>query len=467
MASTSRVKSLIVRASTAAERRTMRQAFWMGTALAVQVLSGLAMMSLYARILGVEGLGILSVLFAVTGLIYGFAAMPGGNVITIFATRAVAEGRPDEGVRVFRFALAASLGPALIAYAVLVGLTFTAGHLLNIGEDAKDIMLLYGSVGVLTAMNMEALAVLRLADRVQLHLLVTVASRLAGVGLLAAVWSTGGGMTEVVLVNVAMAAVDGLGMFAAAALSAPLAGLSGFLRSASFKVPPDMARFYAGAFWNLKITNLVDNMDVILLAQFAGAADVGLYRPARRIVDMARHPIGLIPNAVKPEYSSQWYTGQGAALRRTTLRVTVLASALAVAGFGLLAVFREPIIRLVLGEEFSGVAPLMLILILGALPTAAAYRLLPEATGRIGPSLLSGIARLAVFLAAMAWLVPKYGAAGTAWARTLSALVGVLVITPFAISILRQSYRLRRPQHQGEAEVSLSSSERKVKLPRR
>ena len=439
------MQSLIARALSASERRVSRQSFWMYAALAVEVLTGLATVSLTARILGVEGLGVLAVIAAVAGLVYGFAAMPGGVVVTTFVTRAVAEGRPAEAASVFRFALAASLGLALIAYAVIAVLAFTAGHLLNVGQEVRDVLLLYGVAGVLTAVNSESLAALRLADRVQLHLLVTVASRVVRAGLLAWVWWAGGGLTEVVLTHIAASAVNGLGMFASAALSAPLAGLAGFLRSASLKVPLDVMRFQAATFWRSSTDALVDNMDAILLAQFAGAADVGLYRAARQIVDMARRPIGLIPNMARLEYSRHWYSGRGAELRRSALRVTVWSMTLAAAGFGLLAVFREPVIRLLLGDEFSGAAPLLLILTLGALPVAAAFRMLPAAAGRVWPPLVTGTAALAVFLAAMLLLAPAYGATGAAWARTLFALTDLLLVTPFAVAVLRQSYRLRRP----------------------
>ncbi len=410
----------------------------MNATLVVQVLGGLTTMSLSAPILGAEGLGVLA---AVAGLLYGLGASE--DTVTTFVTRGVVEGKPEEAASIFRFTLAVALGWALIAYAVIAVLAFTAAGLLRIDQDHRDVMLLYGVAGILTAMNGEALAALRLADRVQLGLAVTVASTGVRVGLLTAIWLAGGGIIEVVLVYVTAAAVRGLGMFAAAVVSAPLAGLVGFLRSAPLKVPPEVVRFRAGGGGcGSSLSALTDNTDVILLGQFAGAADVGLYRAARTIVDTARRPIGLVSNAVKPEYSRQWYSGRGASLRRTALRVTVWSVAVAVAGFGLLAVFREPIIRLSLGDAFSGAAPLLLILILGALPVAAAFRMLPAATGHVWPSLLSRTAGLAVFLAAMLWLGPEYGAEGAAWARAMLFLVAFLVITPFAISILRQSYRL-------------------------
>ncbi len=446
------MQSLIARVLSASERRVARQSFWMGASLAVEVLTGLATVALTTRILGLEGLGVLAVIAAIAGLIYGFAVMPGGGVVTTFVTRAVAEGRYGEAARVFRFALAASLGLALLAYAVIAFLAFTAAGMLEIDPAHKNAMLLYGLCGLLTSVHGESRTALRLADRMQSYLAVTVASRGTGAGLLAVVWLTGGGLTEVVLAYVASAAVNGLGMFAAAAAAAPLAGLAGFLRSASLKVPPDVARFQAATFWGASIDALVNNMDTILLAHFTAAADVGLYRAARGIVEIARRAIGLVPNTAQPEYSRQWYSGQGAELRRSAFRFTVWSMTLFIVGFGLLAVFREPIIRLLLGGEFSGAAPLLLILILGALPVAAAFRMLPAAAGRVWPPLVTGTAALAVFLPAMLLLAPEYGATGAAWARTMFALTGLLLVTPFAFAVLRQSYRLRQVEGQGEAE---------------
>ncbi len=179
-------------------------------------------------------------------------------------------------------------------------------------------------------------------------------------------------------------------------------------------------------------------MDAILLAQFAGAADVGLYRAARGIVEMARHPIGLLPNLAQPEYSRQWYSGQGAELRRSVFRITAWSMTVFIAGFALLAVFRESIIRLPLGGEFSGAAPLLLILIPGALPVAAAFRMLPAAAGCVWLLLVTGTAALAIFLTALL-LAPEYGATGAAWARTLFALTGLLLVIPFALAMLCQS----------------------------
>lgn len=439
-----RAKSLIAWMLPASERRVVRQALWIYAIRAVQILGGLATLPLSVRILGLEGFSVLTVIIAVARLIYGLVPTSGGETITTFVMRSVAEGR-SEAVSIFRFTLIASLGLSLVAYAVLAVLTFTAGSLLEIDPEYRHLMLLYGMVGLLTAVNRESQAVLRLADRLQLGLGINVAVTLGRIGLLAAVWLTAGGIMEIVLAYVAVSAVNGLGMFAVATASAPRAGLAGFWRSMSIKVPPEVMRFYAGRYWEAGInTVLINNLDILLLARFADSADVGLYGAARRLVNIARETIAPIRAGATVEYSRLWYSGRGAELRRVVFSTTVLASALFAAGFGLLALFREPIIRLFLGDEFAGAAPLLLIAILGTFPSALAFISLPAALGRVGPIILSATVRLAVFLATLLWMVPEYGAEGMAWARTISGLIGFLIIASFASSILRQSFRLGR-----------------------
>ncbi len=425
------------------DRRVTRQTLWLGAIMAVQLLSGLAQVSISARILGPEGFGVLAVIISVTSLVHALASVPGGNAVTTFVTRSVAEGRPEEASRILRFTLAVSLGLSLVAYAIIAALIFTATGLLGIGESFVGAALLFGVVGVFMATQTETSAVLRMSDRVSLGLAVALASTLIRVGLIVLAWQTGGGLTDVVLAYVAGAAVYGAGMLAATVASARQAGIPGLLASQSLRVPRDVVSFQAGNYGRSSIGALTQNMDFVLLAHFSGVADVGLYRGARQIMDMARRPFHLLRGAIQPEYSKQWYSGQGAALRRTVFRFTIFSVALAGAGLGVLAVFRESITRLILGPEFSGAAVLLLILIPGAfIASTGVYSILPVATGRVWPLLISEIAGLGISAAAIVWLAPMFGAEGVAWARTTYSLVSALVILPFAILIIRQSYRI-------------------------
>ncbi|MYK89182.1 MAG: lipopolysaccharide biosynthesis protein [Acidobacteria bacterium] len=427
------------------DRRVASQTFWMGAMTATTVMGGLVQTFFSARILGPEGFGVLAVIVAVAGLVQLILSVPGGDTVTTFVTRAVLEGRRDEAESILRFALIVSQGLSLAACGIIAGLAITAEALLGIDDAHGGAMLLYSLTVVFSATGSEAMAVLRLANRVPMGLAVTVAAVIVRLGLHVAVWLTGGGLLGVVFAHVAGAAVQGGGMLLAAAASASRAGMPGLPHSLSVRVPPDVMKFQSGMFARTTVGALNRHLDTILLTQFAGVADIGLYRGGRRIVDVAKEPLKKMQLGVKVEYSRLWFSGEGPALRRMTLRFTLLSTALAAAGFGLLAVGHEWIIRLILGPEFSGVGPLLLILLVGAFADASLSMatVLPIAAGRNWSLLLLGVLRLTVFALAVTWLAPHYGAAGAAWARTAAALVYVAAAIPCIASVLRQPPRPR------------------------
>ena len=428
------------------DRRVARQTLQMGAITAVQILGGLAQIAISARILGPEGFGVLAVIIAVAFLVHLLLAVPGGEAVTAFVTRAVEEKRPDEASRILRFTMVVSLGLSLIAYAFIAVIVLMASNLLGIEDAHRDIVLMYGVVGIFLATRTESLAVLRLSDRVSLGLAITLAGVLTRVALLGIVWLNGGGLFEVVLAHIAGVVVSGVGMLVAATVSAPRAGIPDFLRSSSLKVPPDVVRFQAGVFGRSTVSALAYNIDTLLIGQFTGAADVGLYRAARQITDTGHYPFQPLKDGVQLQYSKQWYSRQGGALRRTSLLFSLASFALAVVLFGLLAIFHQPIAWFLLGEEFSGVAPLMLIMIFGAfaLNSISALTALPAAVGRVWPLLAAEMGGLAVFVALIVWLVPLRGAEGAAWANTTYYGVIALILIPFIISTLRQSRRLQQ-----------------------
>ena len=437
---------LIARLLPASDRRSARQTFQMGAITAVQLLGGLAQLTLSARILGPEGFGILAIIVAVAALVHGLLAAPGGEAVTTFVTRAVAEKRPCETSCILRFTIAMSLGLSLVAYALIAVLVVTASSLLGIEYAYRDVALMYGVVGVFLATRTECLAVLRLSDRLSLGLAIVLAGVAIRTALLGTAWLQGGGLFEVVLAHIAGVAVSGAGMLVAAAVSAPRAGITGFLSSPSLDVPADVVRFQTGVFGRSSVSALAYNVDTLLVAQLTGVAEVGLYRAARQIIETGHHPFQPLKDGVQLQYSRQWYSGQGAALRRTSLLFGLASLISAVALFGLLAIFHQPIAWFFLGDEFSGGAPLLLIMIFGAFAvnSISALTVLPAAVGRAWPMLAAEIGGFATFVAGIVWLVPLYGAEGAAWANTTYYSAIALILVPFIVATLRRSRRLRQ-----------------------
>ena len=417
---------------------------WMAAILAIQFLGSIVQLLLITRILGLEGFGVLALFIAVTSLSYGMMSMPGHEAITTYVTRSMVNKEWEESARILRFIFLACLALALLTYVLLFIFSYPVSHILGIDNIHVDAMLIYGISGICMATHRESMAVLRLADRLRWGFAVIGAAILLQfIGLLVTL-VLNGDLIMVVLTLVAGACVNGFGMLLAAAVSTQILGITKLMSSWSVKIPKDIIRYQAVSFFQAKIGTLGGNIDMLLLGALTNPSQVGLYRAASRILAITRMPFQPIAPALQAEYSRRWYAREGAALRSSARRFTILALALAVSGYLLLLIFHRPIINIMLGEEFADSARLLIIMIPGALvfTSITALYILPAATGRAMPSLVWHLAALATQVCALLFLLPQYGAIGAAWANTLYFLVWGVVAIPFAVSVLRRSYHL-------------------------
>ena len=449
----------------ASDQRAARQSFWLGAITAAQLLTALAQLSLCARILGPEGLGALFIIIAVTSLLYGLLTLPGDEVIVTWVTRSLAEGRREQAARILRYALGAALGMRLVAYGVIalaapvVSDVFTGGELADRYRGLFDVTpadgglaqaegayvtptLVYAASGVLNGIHGESLAVLRLADRLHLGLAAVAAGGLARVAVLATVLAAGGGLLMVTVASAVGAGVGGVALCLAMMTSLRPAGLPGAARSLSVVVPRDVVRFQVSNFGRSAVESLSRHIDVLLIAGLTNVTQLGLYRAAHQMVDAARRPFEALAKGVQGEYSRLWFSSDDAAVRRLLVRFTALALALGALGYGSIAVLHEPVIRIVLGPDFADAARPLLVMIPGGFVFAsvASLHVLPAATGRAMPHLVSISAALAAQVVALVALTPTWGASGTALASTIYFLVFAAVIVPFALATFRRHH---------------------------
>ncbi len=429
----------------ASDRRAARQTLWLGAITAVQALAGIVQLTFSARILGPEGFGILAIVIAAASLVFGIATMPGEEIITTYVTRSVARGKPEEAGRVLRLAMGSALGMRLLCYGLIAAGTHIAAGLLGLVDNVYVLpMLLYSVTGVFTSVSGESVAVLRLADRLQLGFAVMVASALSGAVVLVWAWSAGGGLLMVIMSSVAKTAVLGAGMALSVALSAGRAGVPGFLRSLSVKVPRDIRRFQIASFGRSSVEALHVHADALLLAGLTGTVQVGLYRAARYIIDATKLPFLALAQALQVEYSRHWFGAGGAGVRNLSRRFTALAVAAGAAGYGLLLAFHQPIIRILLGPDFAEAASPLLFMLPGAFifTGIAALYVVPTATGRATPHLVAMSAAVAAQAIVIVLLAPSHGANGAAWAATAHSLVFAATMIPFVVPTLRQTRKI-------------------------
>lgn len=422
------------------DRRVARQTFWLGASSVIALVGGIVQVAFVARMLGVQGYGALAAIAALCALVHGFMAIPGGDMVTTFVTRAVTSGRREEAARIVRFSVGVSLGMSVIGYALIAALTLAAVELLGISDNETytNATLLYGVVGILNAPTLESQAMLRLADRVSLVSAVALVVTIARAGLIVSVWYADGGLLSVVFVQVVSAALNSAGLMLAAAISARRAGVYGLFQSASMTVPPNVLRFQFGSFAASAIGTLRTNLDTLLVAHLAGAAEAGLYRASRQIVDYAKMPFKQLSIAARAEFSRLWYADDMAGLRAMAFKFGSVCATLALVAFGLLALLREHITTTLLGDEFTAAATLVLVMALGAAVASSISPLagIPSAAGKIRPTVVSAAFALAASTTVIVLLVPAQGADGAAWANAIASLVSVAALAPFVVAVL-------------------------------
>ncbi|MCY4211949.1 MAG: oligosaccharide flippase family protein [Gammaproteobacteria bacterium] len=417
---------------------------WMAAILVIQFLGSIVQLLLVTRILGLEGFGILALFIAVTSLSYGLMSMPGHEAITTYVTRSMVNEEWEEAARILRFIFMACFILALLTYSLLTVFSHPVSRVLGIDNSHVNTMLIYGLSGICMAVHRESMAVLRLAGRLSWGFVVICTAILIQFAGLLITLALDGSLGMVVLALVAGACINGFGMLLVAIIATRTLGIDKLFTSWSVKIPKDTMRYQAISFCQAKIGTLGGNVDMLLLGALTNPSQVGLYRAASRILAITRMPFQPIAPVLQAEYSRRWYAHEGAALRTTARRFTLLALGLAVSGYLLLLLFHRPIISVMLGEEFVDTGRLLIIMIPGALvfTSITALYILPAATGHAVPSLIWHLAALVTQVSVLLFLLPEYGAVGAAWANMSYFLVWGLVAIPFSVLILRRSYRL-------------------------
>src|SRR3990172_1913929 len=181
-------------------RRMLRNSGYLLSASGLATGGSMLQGALAARLIGVEGLGII-------GLVTDFATNV--NRLTSFrmgqlVVRYVGEfGAGDDEARAaatFKAAGLIEIASSLVAVALIVLLAPLAAQVLVGASDTASLFRLYGLAILANLMNESATGLLQLSNRFGLLARITVGQSLLTLALMAVVFAGGGGLTQVVLV---------------------------------------------------------------------------------------------------------------------------------------------------------------------------------------------------------------------------------------------------------------------------
>jgi O-antigen/teichoic acid export membrane protein len=374
-----------------------------GGSLVVEKASQAALVIVAARVLGVASFGRYSLAASVTTLL-AFGTDLG---LTLWTTRALAR-EPGRAPEVLGTALHLRLyatAPVLIAIAV-------AALIVGPGE-ARFAMGPLGVAALARAFLDHARAVFRAHERLGDEGKVNTATALLmTAGGLGALVASGRGLPALALG--VMAGALGGAAYGFALLGRRYGRWSGrFDAALARRVLREALPFWAAGVFSL----VYSRGDVVVLRGFASDAEVGAYRAAGQLYDLAKNVPVLVMTALFPQLARDFRQSRPR-LRRVE---GIVAAGLLVAGIATAAVLAGaagPIAHRVLGPGFARTIPSLRILSL-ALPVlfvnaALTHFLVARDLGVLN-LILAGL-MVAVNLGANLLLAPRAGAAGTAWA---------------------------------------------------
>jgi O-antigen/teichoic acid export membrane protein len=220
--------------------------------------------------------------------------------------------------------------------------------------------------------------------------------------------------------------------FAAAPIAGQVAALGWLLgrlprdvRRGNGRAGRDAARLaralapFAAAFVAL---TLYYKVDVLLLAAWRSASDVGIYTAAYKLVDGAQALVIVVAAAVYPRLARSAPAGRVHPDGWAAARVAELLLLLSVPAAAMVILCREPIVALLYGSGYSAAAPVLGVLAAATVPLGfnifAGYAL--GAAGRMRDVALVYGFGLASNVMLNAVLIPRSGPAGAALAMLIS-----------------------------------------------
>jgi O-antigen/teichoic acid export membrane protein len=167
------------------------------------------------------------------------------------------------------------------------------------------------------------------------------------------------------------------------------------------------------------VQELMNQIDIILLGQIADARQAALFAASWRLASLV--PFALVGLAVMsgPLIAAAHDRGSTEEMHRISSIVARAGFAFAVVGALLLLVFGKALLGL-FGDEFVAAVPVLGILLLGGVVNAftgvVAYYM--TLTGHERQALLIFVGALALSIGLNVWLIPRYGAVGSAVASS-------------------------------------------------
>jgi len=392
----------------------------------VSGLLGLGYLALAVRTLGVETFGSLIIIHTVVETAQTLVKFQSWQPILRYGTAALHDGRLEDLRRLVAFTARLDVGSAVVGAAGAAAVLWFLGPTLGLAAQVLPAAALYAG-SLVFMITSTPVGLLRLFDRFNLAVLednVEAMLRLLG-GV--ALYLTGGGLAAFLVLWGVSAVAGAMTSIALAWREARRHGLK--WRMTEKRPLTDgfdgIWRFVLSTNANSSLALLTNQLATLMVGMVIGPAQAALFRIARQVAEATAKPVKLMTPAIYPEFARFVAGGLLDAMRDFLWR----ALRLSLVGAGLCALFlylAGPwLLALIGGSQVAPAFPAMLLLGLAAQIGVGTFALEPAliSIGRAAQALRIRLVAAALYLPALAVLVPHAGIEGAGIAAVAGAVV--------------------------------------------
>ncbi|MBC7878089.1 MAG: oligosaccharide flippase family protein [Anaerolineales bacterium] len=390
--------------------------------------------SLAARLLGLEGFGLLGVVMVYAAVINSIFSFRMSELVVRYGGEYLGKGENNKASAIMKAAGLTEAAVSLLAFLIVALTAGLAEHYLTESPDSAWMFTVF-AVGLLANFNTEtSTGILQVTHKIKLQGTINLIQSIVTALIIVSAFLLKGALPVILGAYLLGKIIFGLGMFFAAQvqLRRVLGGDWWRVPLPTVKSSREMIRFAVSSNISATIIKIFRESELLWIAFFLSTEAVGLYRVAYIIVGFLAIPADPLIATTFPEINRLVVERAWPRLKDFLRKITTLSFTYNLAlGLGLV-LFGRWVIQIYSGEEYIPAYPALVALTIGLVFNYTLFwnRPLLLSLGLpdfpIWVTLTVGLIKVGLAF----WLVPKYGivAAGALLSYYYIASVGVMVL---------------------------------------
>jgi O-antigen/teichoic acid export membrane protein len=423
-------------------RRVVKNSGYLFSGTGVSAALGMLQGILVARLLGVDGYGIVGVITLFTGIVNNLVSFRMGEVVIKYVGEYAEDGDEQQAAALFKLAALVEMGASIVAFVLLVLLAPLAAQYLAKDASLANLFVLYGLVVLANLIAESSTGLLQIFDRFRPIATLGVVGNLVTLALVGLVYWQRGGLAGILLAYLIGKAVGALGLTLFALLETSHRWGRGWWRASLQPLRPhfrQIASFAVSTNISASISLITKDSELLWVSLFRGPVETGYYRLALTLSNLVQMPVSPLPQATYPELSRQAAREEWQEMRSLLLQGSRLAGGYTLAATIFLILLGKPLIAWLYTAEFLPAYPALVILLLGLLAANTFYwrRSALLALGRADFPAKVNLVLAGFKMAGILLLVPRYGylacaalLAGFYWIGSLITVWKVYTLLP-------------------------------------